>query len=364
MNKLSVVTLFLLICSSLFSQAPAGFKYQAVLRNLNGELIVNQPVSVKLEIIKGTIEGQIVYSESHQVNTNEFGLINLNVGQGSTVNSLTSINWGDDNYFLNIEIDLEGGTNYTPFGTVQLLSVPYALYANKANLADTSQIASFAEQSNNALHSDSSGYAIYADTAQFAHSAEQSNYSLLTEYSLHADSSSYSLYSDTAQFARLAEKANHALLSDYSTKADSAAHSEKADTAFNLLNEKYDKQIRFNLGYSANTQSSTWVTGGDLIKFKKSNYVGVDSIIFVARISTYGEGNYVEAVLFNLTTNQPIPNSTITNNTSYLVYKESGNLFNDIPEDEIKLGIGVRSTVSGQYATIYTNPMIILYRRD
>jgi uncharacterized protein (TIGR02145 family) len=53
------------------------------------------------------------------------------VGQGTaTTGTFSSINWANGSYFLGIELNT--GSGYVAMGTTQLLSVPYALYANSA----------------------------------------------------------------------------------------------------------------------------------------------------------------------------------------------------------------------------------------
>ena len=83
----STLTLFsalLLISSILFSQAPEAFKYQAVVRGSDGNLITEQAVGFQIDILMGSIEGMSVYTETHSVNTNEYGLANLEIGNGTT----------------------------------------------------------------------------------------------------------------------------------------------------------------------------------------------------------------------------------------------------------------------------------------
>ena len=48
----------------------------------------------------------------------------------ATIGSFSSINWGNGSYYLGIELNT--GSGYVAMGTTQLLSVPYALYANTA----------------------------------------------------------------------------------------------------------------------------------------------------------------------------------------------------------------------------------------
>ncbi|MBC8487186.1 MAG: hypothetical protein H8D45_14250, partial [Bacteroidetes bacterium] len=50
------------------------------------------------------------------------------------------IDWGGDSYFLQIEMDATGGTNYQLMGTSQLLSVPYSLYSESTGNAGATEI--------------------------------------------------------------------------------------------------------------------------------------------------------------------------------------------------------------------------------
>lgn len=128
--KLLISLLFLTGTLNIFSQVPQSFKYQAMARNAGGDVIVNQSVSLFVEILHGAT---VVYSESHNAVTNQFGLINLEIGKGNVITgTFSSINWGLGDYFISVSLDPEGGTNYSSVGTAQLLSVPYALYANKS----------------------------------------------------------------------------------------------------------------------------------------------------------------------------------------------------------------------------------------
>ncbi len=122
---------FLLCANFLFAQAPQGIVYQAVARNSSGVEIENQAIVVRISIRNMTASGTIVYSETHNVNTNQFGLFTLNIGTGSPVSgSFPTINWGSGSKFLQTEVDF--GTGYLDMGTSQLQSVPYALYAEQS----------------------------------------------------------------------------------------------------------------------------------------------------------------------------------------------------------------------------------------
>ncbi len=116
------------------AQSSGAFKYQAVARDIGGQILANQSVSFRISILKGSASGSSVYSETHTVNTNAFGLVNLEIGNGEVASgNFSAIEWGADTYFTQIEMDETGGSTYLMLGTSQLLSVPYALHAKTAD---------------------------------------------------------------------------------------------------------------------------------------------------------------------------------------------------------------------------------------
>lgn len=116
-----------------FAQAPQSFSYQAVARDLSGNVLAQQAVSFRISILQGSAAGTSVYSETHSITTNDFGLANLKIGLGTVVSGVfANIPWAGNNFFLKVELDASGGTAYQLMGTTQLLSVPYALHAGSA----------------------------------------------------------------------------------------------------------------------------------------------------------------------------------------------------------------------------------------
>ena len=85
-----------LYCSS-FAQSPQAFKYQAVIRDGAGQSIQDQQVSLRISILQNDTNGTIVFSEEHVLNTNPFGLVNIEIGSGALVSGdFTTIEWGND----------------------------------------------------------------------------------------------------------------------------------------------------------------------------------------------------------------------------------------------------------------------------
>src|SRR5262249_11388238 len=114
-------------------QIPQKFNYQAVVRNNAGTVVANQAVSIRFSIRDASAAGAIQYQETHAVTTNNFGLVNLQVEGGTvTHGSFAAITCGKSSKFLQVEADISGGTNYISLATVELVSVPYAVQADKA----------------------------------------------------------------------------------------------------------------------------------------------------------------------------------------------------------------------------------------
>ena len=141
---LIIILVHLLICSSVFAQAPDKISYQAVIRNSSDALIANSPVGMKISILKGSESGTPIYVETQAPSTNANGLISIKIGGGVIVSGVfANIDWANGTYFIKTEIDIAGGTNYTITGTSQLLSVPYALHAKTAESVTTSYFDQF-----------------------------------------------------------------------------------------------------------------------------------------------------------------------------------------------------------------------------
>ena len=138
MKKLCVIILVILFnLSYSFSQTPQSINYQAIVRNITGDPIINSTVSIKIAIIAENPTGTAVYAETHSLETNQYGLINLKIGKGVVVDGIFSeIEWGGNEHYIQIAIDVEGGDDYEVMGVSQILSVPYALYAKRAATVD------------------------------------------------------------------------------------------------------------------------------------------------------------------------------------------------------------------------------------
>jgi hypothetical protein len=125
MKKLTLLIVSIVLAAGIFAQSPNQFKYQAVLRDGDGSIMSDESVVLDISILQGNISGTSVFDEQHSVTTTANGVINLDIG---SVEDMSVIDWGADNYFIEISV------NGMVMGTSQILSVPYALYAERTGL--------------------------------------------------------------------------------------------------------------------------------------------------------------------------------------------------------------------------------------
>ena len=137
MKKISLI--FLLFAPFLsLTQAPEGINYQAVMRKSNGVIITNQDMSFEIQIVQGNINGVLSYSENVNNSTNGQGIVDFIIGGGTPIEGdFSAIDWSNGPYFfkLYVDFDASGPLPLEAYGSQQLVSVPYALYAKTAGNA-------------------------------------------------------------------------------------------------------------------------------------------------------------------------------------------------------------------------------------
>ena len=136
MKRQLLTILSVLFCSITFAQSvPQGINYQAVARDANGDVLMNQALTIQFSVISDITTSAVSYQENHTVTTNDYGLYTAIIGQGiaTSVGSSASfdvIDWGSTTHFLKVEMD---GVD---MGTTQLMSAPYSLHTKTADNID------------------------------------------------------------------------------------------------------------------------------------------------------------------------------------------------------------------------------------
>ena len=129
-----MVSLIFISSTSSGQNVPMGISYQAVARDNFGKEIVNKEIDVRFSIISGTPIGDVVYQELQTITTSKYGVFSLIIGRGvptaGTYGELSQVEWGQANHYLKVEVKFDN--DFLDMGTMQFLSVPYALYAQKS----------------------------------------------------------------------------------------------------------------------------------------------------------------------------------------------------------------------------------------
>ena len=130
MKKIVLLLNLLALFITAFAQSPYGFHYQAIVQNDSLRILANTAVEVRTSILTET--NYIVYREVQSATTDEFGLLSIEVGIGTTeVGAFSTIPWGSEPFFLQSEITpVEGGGDPIVI-TERIMSVPYAFFANE-----------------------------------------------------------------------------------------------------------------------------------------------------------------------------------------------------------------------------------------
>ncbi|WP_178988192.1 hypothetical protein [Winogradskyella schleiferi] len=127
----NTITLIAVLLISISSFAQQGINYKALIKDDLGNVLVSQSVGVQFQIREATANGSAVYTEWHSETTDANGILVLNIGTGTSSDTFTDIDWRNYDHWLNVQIDIMGGTDYTDMSTTQFMAVPYALNVSK-----------------------------------------------------------------------------------------------------------------------------------------------------------------------------------------------------------------------------------------
>lgn len=146
-----LILLLLVTADRLWAQPPAGVPFQAIAKDNLLNPAKNRTVYIQCAIThKKAVGGTLMYEEAHKVQTNSDGVFDIIIGQGtrgagSRVTSLSLMDWANGPYFLTLKVAVAPtlndptwlpGNNYLEFGTIQIYSTFYALYAANASVTN------------------------------------------------------------------------------------------------------------------------------------------------------------------------------------------------------------------------------------
>ncbi|MEZ4906809.1 MAG: hypothetical protein R2771_03995 [Saprospiraceae bacterium] len=82
-NLLKICILIFISIISVLGQIPNYFSFQGIALDYLSNPISEQMIGVEVKIIQGSMDGNVQYIETHNVETNANGLYSLSIGQGT-----------------------------------------------------------------------------------------------------------------------------------------------------------------------------------------------------------------------------------------------------------------------------------------
>jgi len=116
--------LFCLIVNSVIAQA--GFNYQGLLLDLNGNGISDRKGEFILNISEKEDGTNKYFSERHVLKTDENGIFNFVIGDGEAlIGSLSNVDWLSSIPYINVQYDINDGKGSKSLGYSKFNSVPF-----------------------------------------------------------------------------------------------------------------------------------------------------------------------------------------------------------------------------------------------
>ena len=115
--------------------------FQGIARNIDGSILANKAITVRLSLLEGATTGIIKYQEIKTVTTNVVGLFTIVLGEMElnkleVIGPYSSVDWSIDNKYLQVEIDPNNSIVFNLLGIQKINYVPYAIHSNSTIAAN------------------------------------------------------------------------------------------------------------------------------------------------------------------------------------------------------------------------------------
>lgn len=148
MKKVIILCVALYATLATFAQnSGLGFNYQAVVRNVDGILLANSNVTLRVSLYPGQMAATPTWVETHSVQTDMYGSFGITVGHGTRATSSVAANFADVNFasvYYWMKIEIMEGSSYREVSYAQLPSAPYCEVAHNAAAVPVGCIMPFA----------------------------------------------------------------------------------------------------------------------------------------------------------------------------------------------------------------------------
>lgn len=161
--RLKYLILGLICCTYIHSfgqKVPTSIPFQGIAKDYNSNPVSERKIYVQTNLISGSINGTVIYTEEHETQTDGIGVFSIMIGKGrrtqGTIKTLSEIEWEEGPYFLGVQLAITPSAplslwdyhdNWVNMGTTSFGIVPYAFYSlqsfgldSKLNVSDTAEM--------------------------------------------------------------------------------------------------------------------------------------------------------------------------------------------------------------------------------
>jgi hypothetical protein len=352
-----------------------GIQFQSVARNGSGNVLLNQNISLRFGIYQNTVGGQLLWQETHMVNTGSLGVYNVVIGTGTSTGAGTHagfnlLDWSQGNKVILFETDVTGGTMYSVVDTLLLSAVPYAFHAASAHrlivypaLHELTDVDTLGVQTDYTLKwngsiwlpaPDEEGdtaafawngqYAFFCDTAQYA-------YNLINA----VDSALHSDYSDTAQFSFNSQQSAFSSVCNYADTAMVALNCTLSAAAWNKTGNAGTNPSTHFLGTTDNTDLVIKSNFVERMRITANGKIGIGTLSPLGSFDISTD----EPVVFRPRTTAALPVSITGAGTRFFWYpgkksfragQVTGTQFDDINIGNFSFATGYNAVARGNYS--------------
>lgn len=146
MKKIILFIFPIIYSVCVYAQILQPLDYQIALYNRENQPLANQEVSIRISILKDVPEGEIIFSETHNLKTTDRGIAAFSIGKGTSTQNFSEILRGSGIFFIRTEADPSGGSQYSVVVTQQLLQVPTIIEVKTLTLSPPTAITEEASQ--------------------------------------------------------------------------------------------------------------------------------------------------------------------------------------------------------------------------
>ena len=147
MKNLSYSLIVSIFCVTIISaQSTDAFKYQAMIRDANGNIFHSMNTTIQVKIKEGSASGETKYAENHPNVSVERGLFAISIGEGQNMQGkIADLDFGKKNYFLEVGVKLPSSAGIEVLPATQIFGTTKAIFANRSDYAEKAKVAESSE---------------------------------------------------------------------------------------------------------------------------------------------------------------------------------------------------------------------------